>query len=78
MEQRLFFVFFFLLQRLLLDNESEMMAAKCTHINLSAFSTMTAQFSVPPRTISRLSVYMSLRADADYARISQIQFGYNV
>lgn len=28
-------------------------------INLSAFSTMTAQFSVPPRTISRLSVYVS-------------------
>lgn len=35
------------------------MAAKCTRVNLSAFSTMTAQFSVPPRTISRLSVYVS-------------------
>lgn len=44
------------------------------HINLSAFSTMTAQFSVPPRTIRCRGVC----TDADYASSSQIQFGCDV
>lgn len=64
-----FFNFLPRLQHLLLDNESKMMAAKCSQINLSAFSTMTAQFSsdLPPQC-------MSLRADADYIAVSWSQF----